>query len=198
MKRGSIFDEDSAFEDRLILDEQALEKKVKALKELGLKVVLTSGSFDLPHIGHMRYLRAARLLGDILIVGIDSDEKVRKRKGKYRPIMPERERAEMVAHSRYVDIVTIKGDGAEHGSLIRLVCPDILVISERTGYDEAKQKELLQFCGEIRNLESQAQTSTSAGIRRLQMETLAPNLAKMRHAIDEIEREMGGKDEVGT
>lgn len=187
MERGSLFSSDVAFENRLILDETELEEKVTAIKRLGLKTVLTSGSFDLAHIGHMRYLREARRLGHVLIVGIDSDAKVRERKGKFRPIVPERERAEMVAHSRYVDIVTIKDGESEKWGLIKLVRPDILVISERTGYDEETQNELRAYCGDIVNLHSQAETSTSAGVRRLQMETLIPSLARIRSALDEIE-----------
>lgn len=187
MDRGSIFSNDVAFETRLILDEEELKKKIAAFKTLGLKIVLTSGSFDLPHIGHMRYLREARLKGDVLIVGIDSDAKVRARKGKYRPIVPERERAEMMTHTRYVDIVTIKDSDHEKWTLIKLVCPDVLVISERTGYDEDTQKELMKYCGEICNLQSQAETSTSAGVRRLQLETLMPSLALIRKAVDDIE-----------
>ncbi len=191
MQRGSFFSNYVAFEDRLILDEKTLVEKVAAIKTLGLKITLTSGSFDMAHIGHMRYLRTARQLADVLVVGIDSDEKVRKRKGEFRPIIPEQERAEMIAHSRYVDIVTIKDGGGEKWGLIKLVRPDFLVISERTGYDEKTQKELLQYCGEIVNLHSQAETSTSAGIRRLQMETLRPGLNKIRKVLDEIEGDSG-------
>ena len=193
MERGSIFKDDAAFETRLILDESELEKTVKALKDLKLRIVLTSGSFDLPHIGHMRYLREARLKGDVLIVGVDSDEKVRSRKGKLRPVLPDRERAEMVAHSRYVDIVTIKSDSQDKWSLIKLVSPDVLVISERTGYDAETQTELNKYCGAIVNLESQAKSSTSAGIRRLQLETILPALAQIRGVIDKVEKEMTGE-----
>ncbi|HYD92975.1 MAG TPA: adenylyltransferase/cytidyltransferase family protein [Candidatus Paceibacterota bacterium] len=194
MKRGSIFADDAAMESRLILDEADLLQKVEALKALKAKLVLTSGSFDLPHIGHMRYLHAARMLGDFLIVGIDSDAKVRARKGKYRPIIPELERAEMIAHTRYADIITIKDGGGEKWGLIKLVRPDVLVISERTGYDEATQAELLQYCGKIENLQSQATTSTSAQFRRLQTETLLPNLERIRATVNEIERELVGEE----
>jgi D-beta-D-heptose 7-phosphate kinase/D-beta-D-heptose 1-phosphate adenosyltransferase len=191
MKRGSVFSEDVAFEDRLILDEGVLARKIAAMKELGLRIVLTSGSFDLPHIGHMRYLREARLRGDVLIVGIDSDAKVRDRKGRFRPIIPERERAEMVAHSRYADVVTIKTDGGEKWSLIKLIRPDLLIISERTGYDAETTKMLEQYCGEIVNLPSQATTSTSASVRQLQMETLRPFLGKLSAFVDEVRQFLG-------
>lgn len=193
MKRGSIFSDDVELKSRLILEDADLEKKIGALKALDLKIVLTSGSFDMAHIGHMRYLREARLRGDVLVVGIDSDAKVRSRKGKFRPIIPEQERAEMIIHSRYADIVTIKGNDTEKWGLIKLVKPDVLVISERTGYDEATQKELSCYCGKIENLHSQAEASTSAGVRRLQMETLIPGLEKIRAVVDDIEREYSGE-----
>lgn len=194
MQRGSILADDDAFESRLILDEEELKNKVQALKTLGLTIVLTSGSFDLTHIGHMRYLREARRQGDILIVGVDSDHKVRARKGKFRPIVPELERAEMIAHSRYVDIVTIKDGGTEKWSLIKAICPDVLVISERTGYEPEQQEGLAEYCKDVRCLEPQAETSTSAGVRRLQLETLRPSLAKIREAVDAIDIEFGGGD----
>ncbi len=191
MKRSSIFSEDVVFADRLILDEEQLVKKVMAIKELDLQIVLTSGSFDLPHIGHMRYLREARLRGDVLIVGVDSDAKVRDRKGKFRPVIPELERAEMIAHSRYADIVTIKADGDEKWSLIKLVRPGILVISERTGYDAETMETLAQYCGEIVNLSSQAAASTSASVRQLQTETLRPLLGKLSAIVDEVGQVLG-------
>lgn len=193
MKRSSILAADAAFEDRLINDEAVLKEKIDALRKLNQTIVLTSGSFDMPHIGHMKYLQAARELGDVLIVGIDSDEKVRSRKGPLRPIIPELERAEMIAHCRYADIITIKdGSGAKWG-LIKLVCPDVLVISERTGYDDETQAELNKYCGRIENLPSQATTSTSAQVRRLQTETLVPALQKLRRALEDVEREFMGE-----
>jgi D-beta-D-heptose 7-phosphate kinase/D-beta-D-heptose 1-phosphate adenosyltransferase len=161
------------------------------MQQLGLRIVLTSGSFDLLHIGHMRYLREARLRGDVLVVGVDSDAKVRERKGKYRPVIPERERAEMVVHSRYADVVTIKADGDEKWSLIKLVRPDVLVISERTGYDAETVDMLKQYCGEIVNLISQATASTSASVRQLQTETLRPVLDKLSAALDEARQVLG-------
>ncbi len=193
MDRGSIFASHDAFEDRLITDTQLLVAKVEALRTLGLKIVLTSGSFDISHIGHMRYLREARMLGDCLIVGVDSDEKIRDRKGPSRPIIPELERAEMLAHCRYPDIITLKGKDDDRWALIRLVRPDVLVISERSEYDEERQKALEELCGEIIELKSQATTSTSANIRKLQLETLIPSLTVIRDKADEMIRSALGE-----
>ncbi len=75
--------------------------------EDGLRLVLTNGTFDLLHIGHVRYLQAAKELGDVLVVGINSDESVRGYKGPGRPVVPEQERAELVAALRWVDYTVI-------------------------------------------------------------------------------------------
>ncbi|MDH7513412.1 MAG: adenylyltransferase/cytidyltransferase family protein [Clostridiales bacterium] len=92
-------------------------KKLKALKELekivaeekegGKTIVLANGCFDLFHVGHIRYLREAKAKGDILVVAINSDSSVRKLKGKGRPILPQRERAEILSAFSFVDYVTI-------------------------------------------------------------------------------------------
>lgn len=186
MDRGSIFAPHDAFEERFINDRKILESKVEALKTLKMKIVLTSGSFDIVHIGHMRYLREARMLGDCLIVGIDSDEKVRARKGEFRPLIPELERAEMVAHSRYADIITIKQNDEERWELIKLVCPDILVVSKRNEGNDKNLAALEKLCGRVIVLESQAITSTSSRIRKLQMETLVPHLTQIRDLADDM------------
>jgi rfaE bifunctional protein nucleotidyltransferase chain/domain len=91
-----------------------------------LRVILTNGTFDLLHIGHVRYLQEARALGDILIVGINSDASVRGYKGPGRPVVPQSERAEIVAALRCVDYVTIFDEPtATH--LVESLQPDIYV-----------------------------------------------------------------------
>src|SRR6186997_432598 len=92
----------------------------------GLRLVLTNGTFDILHIGHVRYLEAARALGDILVVGINSDASVRGYKGPGRPVIPQEERAEIVASLRAVDYVTIFDEPtAIH--LVEALQPDIYV-----------------------------------------------------------------------
>lgn len=73
----------------------------------GKRLVLTNGTFDVLHIGHLRYLQAARALGDILVVGVNSDASVRAYKGPGRPVVPQDERTELLAALRCVDYVTI-------------------------------------------------------------------------------------------
>ena len=90
-------------------------------------IVFTNGCFDLMHIGHTRYLQSARDLGDLLVVGVNSDESVRAlKKGSDRPIVPEAQRAEVLAALACVDYVVIFRE-PDPGSLITLLQPDILV-----------------------------------------------------------------------
>jgi rfaE bifunctional protein nucleotidyltransferase chain/domain len=81
-----------------------------ALRAAGRRIVLANGCFDLLHVGHVRYLAAARGLGDLLIVGVNSDRAVRRLKGPGRPLQPEAERAEMLAALRAVDHVVVFDD----------------------------------------------------------------------------------------
>lgn len=143
-----------------------LTEIIGALRTIGASIVLTQGAFDFIHIGHFLYLEKARQLGDILIVGVDSDEKVRRRKGPDRPIVSEAERVRMLTHVRHVDIVTLKPANSPKWDLIKLVRPDVLVATQET-YTPAQLKELKRFCGQIVVLEPQATTSTTAKLRRL-------------------------------
>ena len=87
------------------LDE--LSERSKQLRAAGKKLVATNGCFDLLHVGHVRYLQAARALGDLLAVGLNGDRSVRELKGKERPIVAEQDRAEILAALQCVDLVTI-------------------------------------------------------------------------------------------
>jgi rfaE bifunctional protein nucleotidyltransferase chain/domain len=106
-----------------ILERNRLVARVSIERRKGARIVLANGCFDLFHVGHIRYLAGAKSLGDILIVGINSDAQVRKLKGEKRPFMPERERAEIVSAFKFVDLVTIF-DEPTVAELIRAVRPD--------------------------------------------------------------------------
>jgi rfaE bifunctional protein nucleotidyltransferase chain/domain len=86
---------------------EELSERSKQLHAAGKKLVATNGCFDLLHVGHVRYLQAARALGDLLVVGLNGDRSVRELKGKGRPITAERDRAEILAALQCVDLVTI-------------------------------------------------------------------------------------------
>lgn len=151
-----------------ILTYQQLTKVVKAHRDLEQTIVLTQGTYDMVHVGHGRYLQDAKKRGDVLIVGVDSDEKVRQRKGVGRPIVPEEERVEMLTYFSSVDHVVIKPLQAEKWSLIKLVRPDVLIVTEEA-YTPVQLEQLGQFCGQVEVLSRKALTSTSAKIRRVQM-----------------------------
>lgn len=164
-----IFGDKTSFDHRYIPDHKKLETSVALWKQLGLKIVLTSGTFDLFHIGHAQYLEKAKELGDVLIVGVDSDARVKKRKGPERPVVPEGERVLILSHVRHVDVVTLKNLDDPINHLIKLVRPDILIVSESTKHANNEVDEKAQYCGEIIVLEPQATTSTSAKLRLIQM-----------------------------
>ncbi len=155
-----------ATKGRFISDRAKLGEIIAALKTMGARIVLTQGSFDFIHIGHFIYLEKARQHGDILLVGVDDDEKVRSRKGPDRPIVNENERVKMLTHVRHVDIVTLKKSSDPKWDLIKLVKPDVLVATQDT-YTAEQIKQLKKFCGEVVVLEPQATTSTTAKLRRL-------------------------------
>src|SRR5919206_4861558 len=118
------------FEDRLVPSLDAMTERVANLRGLRQRIVLTSGSFDLIHLGPVKYLAKAKELGDVLVVGVDSDRKIRERKGEDRPLVPERERLEMLAHQRPVDLIFLKEDDGERWDLIKAGEPDVLVFTE--------------------------------------------------------------------
>lgn len=163
---GNFLDFTKTTRGREVNDLKKLKEIVHALRTIGAKLVLTQGTFDFIHIGHFLYLEKARSLGDVLIVGIDNDQKVRKRKGPDRPIVAEKERVQMLTHVRHVDLVVLKTLSMPHWALIKLIRPDTLVATKET-YDKKELAELKKYCGEIVVLEPQAITSTTAKLRRL-------------------------------
>ncbi len=114
------------------------------------KIVFTNGCFDLIHVGHLKVLESCKKLGDVLILGLNSDDSVRRLKGPKRPILEEKDRAELLAGMEPVDyVVVFKEDTPE--KLIRIVRPDILVkggdwkAGEIVGSDVAKKTIVIPF-----------------------------------------------------
>ena len=168
------------FEERLIDSLETMATTVSHLKGLGYRIALTSGSFDLIHLGHVKYLTRAKELADVLVVGVDSDAKIRRRKGEDRPMVPQAERLEMLAHQRPVDLIFLKEDEHERWALIRAVQPDVLVLTADHSYDDEDQRALLELCGAIEVVERQSSVTTSERIRQMYMhmgEKLGPKLA---------------------
>src|SRR5512139_3484472 len=109
-----------------IKERKELLSIIKNLKAKGKRIVFTNGCFDLLHLGHVRYLEEAKALGDVLVVGVNSDTSVRKLKGPKRPILPEEERAEILSGLGCVDYVTLFHE-IDPLELITSVRPDVLV-----------------------------------------------------------------------
>jgi D-glycero-beta-D-manno-heptose 1-phosphate adenylyltransferase len=107
-----------------IVDREDLRKRVADWRRTGDKITLANGCFDLLHVGHVRYLHAAKELGGKLVVAINSDESVRALKGEGRPLMPEKERAEILAALADVDAVVIFPE-RDVRALIREIRPEI-------------------------------------------------------------------------
>lgn len=151
-----------------ILDRDALLAQVAAARAGGSRIVLANGCFDILHAGHVRYLKGARALGDLLVVGINSDAQVTKLKGAGRPILGERERAELVAALEAVDLVTIFAEPTVTELLLALR-PD--VHAKGTDYTEETVPErdvVRSYGGQVRIVGDPKNHSTSEIIRRFE------------------------------
>lgn len=161
----------SGFKNRYIPNYSDLLAITGNLKDAGYKIVLTQGVYDLFHVGHKRYLEEAKNYGDILIVGVDTDELTRKRKGPKRPFDVLEDRLELLSGLRAVDIITVRHDGDHIYKLIKLVRPDVLIMSKTTEDFTNKDKQnLLRYCGDIKVLPAKAATTTTAKLRRLMID----------------------------
>jgi rfaE bifunctional protein nucleotidyltransferase chain/domain len=127
---------------------EELQQRANKLRAAGKRIVATNGCFDLLHVGHIRYLGAARALGDALIVGINGDESVRELKGAGRPVTSENDRAEIVAALAGVDLVTIFPE-VRATRFLELAAPDIYVKGGDYNQDtlNAEERQVLQKIG---------------------------------------------------
>lgn len=129
-----------------ILERTRLIARVAVERRKRKTIVLANGCFDLFHVGHIRYLAGARQLGHVLIVGLNSDEQVRKLKGNDRPFMSEDERAEIIAALRFVDYVTIFPEPTVE-ELIRAIRPDFHAKGTDYTVDTVPEREIVMECG---------------------------------------------------
>ena len=119
---------------------------IKNLKAKGKRIVFTNGCYDLLHIGHIRYLEKARALGDALVVGVNSDSSVRKLKGPNRPVLPSKERAEILSGLGCVDYITIF-DELDPLKLITSLHPNVLVKGGDWTKEQIVGREVLERSG---------------------------------------------------
>ena len=131
---------------KVILDRGELLRVRAELRAAGRRLVFTNGCFDILHVGHVRYLAAARALGDALLVAVNSDRSVRVLKGPGRPVMNEAERAEMLAALAAVDFVTAFDEDSPR-KLISEVLPDVLVKGGDYALDEIHGREEVERAG---------------------------------------------------
>ncbi|OGW43222.1 MAG: glycerol-3-phosphate cytidylyltransferase [Nitrospirae bacterium RBG_16_43_11] len=130
----------------MILDILELSSIVNTLKQDGKRIVFTNGCFDIIHVGHVRYLKEARELGDVLVVGLNSDISVRTIKGNNRPIVPQGERAEVLSSLKYVDYVVIFGEPDPYNT-IAAIKPDVLVKGGDWGIDKIIGRDIVESYG---------------------------------------------------
>jgi D-beta-D-heptose 7-phosphate kinase/D-beta-D-heptose 1-phosphate adenosyltransferase len=146
---------------------QELVALVCERRALGERIVFTNGCFDLLHRGHTRLLQQARALGDLLIVGLNSDASVRLLKGPSRPVLLQDERAELLSALASVDYVVIF-DEADPGRIIAALEPDVLVKGADWAKDEVVGRETVEGRGgQIVTIPLVAGASTSHIIRRI-------------------------------
>lgn len=180
---------------RIITDHDSLKETVASCRKLGWRVGLIQGTYDLLHEGHVRYLEKGKEQCDVLIVGVDSDAKVKKAKGPNRPFVSEDARMEMLCHVRHVDLVFLKGVDDVKWQLIKTVVPDVLIATEET-YTAEEREQIKDLCKELVILMPQAATSTTARIRTLLMEAngkLLKEFEEFAHKFTELIKNLGAK-----
>ncbi len=154
-----------------------MSKKIRSLEDLsaelatrrtrGAGVVFTNGCFDLLHVGHIRYLKQARRMGDLLVVGINTDESVRRLKGPSRPVQPEQDRAEILAGLECVDYV-VSFDQDTPIDVIERLRPDVLVKGADWPVDRIVGREIVEGSGgRVATIPYVKGISTSALIERI-------------------------------
>ena len=129
-----------------IFSREDIQKQVAEWRRAGERIILGNGCFDLLHVGHIRYLRAAKQLGGRLIVAINSDESACKLKGEGRPLMPEDERAEIVGALADVDAVVLFPE-TDVRALIREIRPDIQVKGTDYTAENVPERDTVVECG---------------------------------------------------
>ncbi|MCK9363284.1 MAG: D-glycero-beta-D-manno-heptose 1-phosphate adenylyltransferase [Syntrophales bacterium] len=152
-----------------ILSWEELKETVENLRGKGGKIVFTNGCFDILHAGHVRYLKQARAAGDVLVLGLNSDSSVRKIKGDRRPIVPQEERAEVVASLKAVDYVTLFEETTPL-KLIEHLKPDVLVKGADWRVEEiVGRKEVLSWGGRIELIPIVEGASTTNIIEKIRL-----------------------------
>lgn len=151
----------------IVLDYSELKRIVDAHRTLEHKIICTVGSWDMLHIGHLRYLIKSKKQGNILIVGVDSDRGIKLYKNELRPIIPQEERIEMLSYQDCVDYVTLIDDIDKQGKwryeLIKIIKPDLFITTDYS-YSDKQIKEIGEYSKEVLILPRQAKNTSSTEI----------------------------------
>jgi rfaE bifunctional protein nucleotidyltransferase chain/domain len=140
--------------------------RIEGWKKEGLKIVFTNGCFDILHIGHADYLEKAAALGDKLVIGLNSDDSVRRLKGESRPVNPEFARARLLAALQFVDLVVVFEQDTPL-ELIKTLMPDVLVKGSDYGIENiVGAKEVMANGGEVKTVELTEGFSTTKIIEK--------------------------------
>lgn len=151
----------------MILKREELVARVRAERESGSRIVLANGCFDVLHVGHVRYLAGARELGDVLVVGVNSDDQVARLKGEGRPVLPEEERAELVAALESVTYVTVFNEPTVEELLLALK-PDVHAKGTDYTEDSVPERNVVRsYGGRVAIVGDPKDHSTSAILARL-------------------------------
>lgn len=151
----------------MILSREELVTRIDAERKNGSRVVLANGCFDVLHVGHVRYLAGARELGDVLVVGVNSDEQVARLKGPGRPILPATERAELVDALESVTYVTVFNEPTVEELLLALK-PDIHAKGTDYTEDTVPERDVVRsYGGRVAIVGDPKDHSTSAILARL-------------------------------
>ena len=151
-----------------IIERQELEKLAESLRHDGKRIVTTNGCFDVLHVGHVRILQAAKECGDVLIVGINSDDSVKRlNKGPNRPVNTEADRAEILANLKSVDYVTVFGEDTPV-EFLTLIRPNVHVKGADYSPSQLAETPVVEsFGGEVKILALVPGKSTTSTIARM-------------------------------
>ncbi len=151
----------------MLIDRNDIENFCEVLRKGGRRIVFTNGCFDILHAGHVRYLSRARAFGDCLVLGLNTDDSVRRLKGPSRPVNPEQDRAEVVGGLRAVDYVVLFGEQTAE-ALIEQVRPDIYVKGgDYTLENLPEAKIVLKYGGRVEFISMVEGRSTSNLIEKI-------------------------------
>ncbi|MBU2541184.1 MAG: D-glycero-beta-D-manno-heptose 1-phosphate adenylyltransferase [Candidatus Omnitrophica bacterium] len=153
--------------NKIILNQKKLKKILELQKRKGKKIIFTNGCFDLLHFGHIKYLNDAKKLGGFLIVALNSDNSVRKIKGKGRPLTSEKDRLQIISSLEMVDQVTLFNDRTPL-KLIKLLNPDIIVKGADWKLEDIVGGDFVKgYGGSVRQIPYSKGYSTSKLIRKI-------------------------------